>query len=218
MASSRRPQVSDSLPFWPDLWHWPDISGARSILGLSAESFLDHLAAGRMTAYLHEGEIRFHRTQLYDFADEIREQVEAEVEERVWAASTGRQIGWIYFIERSEPREIKIGYASDPRKRRKGLQTASAGKLAIVGVLRGTKTTEGAIKQGFVAAKKEGEWFRDEPRLRKFMREFAGPVEALDQAEDLSLFSDETEVFLRDTLERIGHWFAANPSPAPPEP
>lgn len=66
--------------------------------------------------------------------------------------------GWIYLIY-DGGWSYKIGFARNPEKRLAELQTAHAEQLRIVGVLEGTKRTEGELHELFASDHVRGEWF-----------------------------------------------------------
>jgi hypothetical protein len=71
----------------------------------------------------------------------------------------GYRDGWIYFIQIGSSGAIKIGWAKDPAKRIKTLQTSQPKELKILGVIPGTVSDERALHRRFATARISGEWF-----------------------------------------------------------
>lgn len=74
----------------------------------------------------------------------------------------------IYFIQQAQSGNIKIGYTSkdDVSQRLLNLQTASAEKLIVLGVLKdGTQKTEVQLHSFFAIYHINGEWFRPDANL-----------------------------------------------------
>jgi hypothetical protein len=70
----------------------------------------------------------------------------------------GRKEGWVYFLSDGS-KLIKIGWARDPDKRIRLLQTGTPKRLRIIGVIPGTLLTESLIHKRFSHARVTGEWF-----------------------------------------------------------
>lgn len=68
--------------------------------------------------------------------------------------------GFVYAIA-SDEGAVKIGYARDPVRRLSELNVAHAGRLKLVGVVRGTKADERAAHKLLYAYRVRGEWFRN---------------------------------------------------------
>lgn len=71
----------------------------------------------------------------------------------------GARDGWIYFVQVSSGGSLKIGWAKDPSKRIKILQTSHPKPLRMLGVVPGTRSDERALHKRFAHARKSGEWF-----------------------------------------------------------
>lgn len=71
----------------------------------------------------------------------------------------GRREGWIYFIQAGSQGAIKIGWAKDPAKRIRTLQTSQHQKLKMLGAIPGTLKDEQALHRRFADARLNGEWF-----------------------------------------------------------
>jgi hypothetical protein len=87
----------------------------------------------------------------------------------------GDERGWVYVIEAKKGGPVKIGWARDPEKRLRQLQTAHAEQLTLLAVIPGTKMLEQEVHRKLIFARRGGEWF--EPRaamrlLRPIIAEF----------------------------------------------
>ena len=69
--------------------------------------------------------------------------------------------GWVYFIQDSHTGYIKIGWADDPYRRLKNLQTGCAGKLILLGAFEGTVQDEHQHHKLMNNNHVRGEWFND---------------------------------------------------------
>ena len=86
----------------------------------------------------------------------------------------------IYFIEAIGQDRIKIGKTRDPKNRLRQLQTGSASKLQLLGVIVDKANRESELHALFAEDRIQGEWFRDTASLRSYIRDFAKPYEAND--------------------------------------
>ncbi|MFC8182459.1 GIY-YIG nuclease family protein [Rhodococcus sp. NPDC057297] len=85
----------------------------------------------------------------------------------------------VYFLFAPRANAIKIGVASDPRKRIRNLQTPEPCRL--VGVMPGVGVEgEQALHGDFKSIRVHGEWFKATPELRSYVESHASefPVEA----------------------------------------
>lgn len=69
------------------------------------------------------------------------------------------QTGSVYFILDADADRIKIGHSRDPWKRLRQLQTGSAGKLTLVGVIAGDPAIEKQMHFEHRDANVHREWF-----------------------------------------------------------
>jgi hypothetical protein len=77
--------------------------------------------------------------------------------------------GWIYLI--SDGRAYKIGYARDPEKRLRLLQTGSSESLQIIAVINGPSSLERELHELFAGDRFRGEWFNSSRELLGFFEE-----------------------------------------------
>jgi Meiotically Up-regulated Gene 113 (MUG113) protein len=80
------------------------------------------------------------------------------ITEEQWRAAH-ESMGSVYFILDAEADHIKIGHSRDPWKRLKQLQTGSAGKLTLVGVIAGAPSIEKRMHFEHRDANVHREWF-----------------------------------------------------------
>ncbi|MGD9613766.1 MAG: GIY-YIG nuclease family protein [Alphaproteobacteria bacterium] len=71
----------------------------------------------------------------------------------------------VYFIQAGEDGPIKIGFASDVRKRLRNLRTAAPIPLIPLGYIEGDKKTERRLHAQFQDLRRFGEWFTPAPAL-----------------------------------------------------
>jgi hypothetical protein len=82
-----------------------------------------------------------------------------------WLRGPSRRI---YFIERPDTGEIKIGVSGQPRRRLADLQTAHGEPLQLLVVFIGDERDECYLHGLFEADRKLGEWFRATDEIRSF--------------------------------------------------
>jgi len=82
--------------------------------------------------------------------------------------------GFVYFIEASESGFLKIGWAKDPVKRLRELQTGCPYELTILGQCPGSLEDEAAFHRTYADLRVRGEWFRLDGALRE---RFAGAAQ-----------------------------------------
>jgi len=74
-------------------------------------------------------------------------------------------MGSVYFIRRDGDWAIKIGWATNPKRRRRELQAGSAEDLRIITTIPGTQADETAWHRRFRHLQIRREWFRQEQDL-----------------------------------------------------
>jgi hypothetical protein len=82
--------------------------------------------------------------------------------------------GWVYFIEAVGLNLIKIGFtAGSPDARLNSLLAGSPVPLVRLAVLRSDRILEPTLHRRFarLRARRDGEWFRDDPELRDVIRD-----------------------------------------------
>jgi hypothetical protein len=89
----------------------------------------------------------------------------ARIEQAIDEAA--RRATFIYFVEMAG--HIKIGLASNWRKRVSGLQTSSPFEITCLLVLTAYIGLERDLHEKFSAAHVRGEWFKDCPEIRVFI-------------------------------------------------
>ena len=87
-------------------------------------------------------------------------------EERV---ARGSEIGFVYFVQQGTQGSIKIGWAKNPERRLKALQTSHPCELRIIGIIPGTRVEERALHAHFARARLKGEWFNRNKVLSEVM-------------------------------------------------
>ena len=73
--------------------------------------------------------------------------------------------GFVYFIECGTSDRIKIGWALDPPKRLKQLQTGASTKLKLLAAFPGTVKDEKMLHWIYADRHWHGEWFRPDDRI-----------------------------------------------------
>jgi hypothetical protein len=85
----------------------------------------------------------------------------------------GERVGDVYFIQAGEG-AIKIGWSQDVFRRIIELQTASAEKLKLLGVIPSvTMQEERNLHRRFASIRKEAEWFQPSSELLSYVRKNA---------------------------------------------
>jgi len=85
--------------------------------------------------------------------------------------------GWTYFIRADGA--IKIGHASNFKKRIAGLQTSHQKPLEVLAVVPAYAADEYKTHQLFAHLRIRGEWFKDEPELNYFIERLKADAEHL---------------------------------------
>ena len=75
----------------------------------------------------------------------------------------------VYFIKNGSDNHIKIGYAKDPGKRLKELQTGSPYPLELLLTIDGDIKKEKSLHNKFKSLSVKGEWFKPEKKLLDFI-------------------------------------------------
>lgn len=84
----------------------------------------------------------------------------------------------IYFIK-SSTGQIKIGYTkNNPESRLKQCQTGSSAKLSILKTIRGGYAMETYLHKKFKHLNTRGEWFKSDPELLHFIKNYTVGVHA----------------------------------------
>lgn len=77
--------------------------------------------------------------------------------------------GFVYFITDGDA--IKIGHATNVKKRLSSLQSGHSKRLTVLTTVSGCVMSEYSLHQRFAHLRISGEWFRPEPELADFIRE-----------------------------------------------
>lgn len=77
--------------------------------------------------------------------------------------------GWCYIYFIQDGPLVKIGRATNPNKRLSTLQTGNGRSFNVPVMIPGHAIIETAIQQRFARLREQGEWFRLEPALSKFI-------------------------------------------------
>lgn len=79
----------------------------------------------------------------------------------------GEAKGWVYLVEAGRGGPVKVGWARDPERRLKTLQTGHPEQLSLLAVIPGTRHLEAEIHRKLGRnANRGGEWFARGPVLR----------------------------------------------------
>jgi len=79
-----------------------------------------------------------------------------------------RNSGFVYFLRSGDL--IKIGFATNIRKRITDLQIANPGELVLLASMRGSPWIEKKLHHRFRSLRSRGEWFSSGPRLLDFIK------------------------------------------------
>lgn len=74
---------------------------------------------------------------------------------------------YVYLIENSATKSLKIGYSNNPTKRFKALQTGSSTPLKLLATIKGDRHKETELHHQFKHLRLGGEWFRYDKRIIK---------------------------------------------------
>lgn len=75
----------------------------------------------------------------------------------------------IYFIRGKESGNIKIGYSTNPDKRKSNLQTSHYEELELIGLMDGSLEDEATIHKTFASFNIRGEWYRPSQEILEFV-------------------------------------------------
>lgn len=88
-------------------------------------------------------------------------------------------VAGIYFVQDGQHPLVKIGYASDVRRRIASLQTANPNRLNVAGVMVGfSMEGERQLHGHFEKDRIRGEWFRFSADLREYIDKHSTPLAA----------------------------------------
>lgn len=112
--------------------------------------------------------------------------------------------GYVYLIACDDRSAAKIGWAVDPERRRRALQTGNPKRLVLLGFIPGTREDEQALHNRFSSAREVGEWFRLTPEIEQYFMPhwsasrgrgpIAPPSGAPSEADFISAFLPGTKV------------------------
>jgi hypothetical protein len=83
----------------------------------------------------------------------------------------------LYFIRGKESGNIKIGFSTNPDKRKSNLQTAHYEELEFIGIMSGTLEDEARIHEMFAEFNIRGEWFKATPKILEYVEKNANKPE-----------------------------------------
>lgn len=87
------------------------------------------------------------------------------------ASRDGTPVGTIYFVRASNTTRVKIGWASDLKRRLSELQTASPFKLKLLASFAGTMGDEQQLHLRFREDRLHREWFNLSNEMRQYLSE-----------------------------------------------
>lgn len=79
----------------------------------------------------------------------------------------------IYFIQERAGGPIKIGYSVNPKKRLAEIQTSHPQRLMLLATMDGGRSEELELHRRFGRFRTQGEWFKDDQELLRFIQEKA---------------------------------------------
>lgn len=110
----------------------------------------------------------------------------------------------VYCI-RSECGAVKVGVTNDVKKRLRYLQTGSAQRLELVGVLPGGDEVERDLHERFSDKRTRGEWFSDEGcSISRVFAPFLPPPKRPRSKHFLALYLARSGLRQADLAERVG--------------
>lgn len=78
---------------------------------------------------------------------------------------------FVYFIQGTVSKNIKIGVSRSPKDRIQSIQNHSGESVRLIGTIRGGRELEHIIHKKFDSLRLHGEWFRPEINLIEYIRE-----------------------------------------------
>lgn len=84
-----------------------------------------------------------------------------------------QEIGFVYFIQTSGSKRIKIGYSKNPKSRLGDLQCSCPDELVVLALLRSHRDDESDLHARFEKYWVRGEWFEPGPELLSYIAEVA---------------------------------------------
>lgn len=111
--------------------------------------------------------------------------------------------GFVYFIACEPMSAVKIGYTRcSPYARLSALQTGCPSPLKLLAYVPATIDEEGRLHEAFAPLHIQGEWFRDDLKLRDLIQWLGDDVKSPRQA---------FENALHDVLMQDGGWYPYGP-------
>lgn len=80
-------------------------------------------------------------------------------------------VGYVYFVQATRCRLIKIGYSDEPLVRLRSLRMSGPDELTLLAVKRGDMADERELHATFARFRLHGEWFKPSKRLLRFIEE-----------------------------------------------
>jgi hypothetical protein len=111
-------------------------------------------------------------------------------------------MSWVYFIrEDVDGGQVKIGHATNPHARMRGMQTGNPRRFVLLGSMRGGREDEQQLHRRFASSRTSGEWFEATAELLTFIEGVCAAQEQPDdsEAEDRP-FTEEQIEWLRGYL------------------
>jgi hypothetical protein len=166
------------IPYLPDYQHSMTIEAVADYLRWSKQEFIDDRDALEIMGFPlpHPDTGKYCKAKIDDWAlsqDDGTHTAEDRTMARLYARGlrpkAARGIGYVYFFADAPGTLLKIGYASDPLRRLRELQTAAPSVLMPVCVAPGGVTLEKALHEKFEAEWAHGEWFEFSDRIRSYL-------------------------------------------------
>lgn len=111
-------------------------------------------------------------------------------DQEAWAVKpTGRD--FVYFIQATKSKAIKIGYSWDPPRRLQAIQAGHPEKLELLLQVPGTRVEEHALHRQFGSLRLAGEWFRWDASLCEYIDGLREGLATLSRESIESLASDQ---------------------------
>lgn len=101
-------------------------------------------------------------------------------EGRQGISGEGQGMSYVYFIQNTNTKWIKIGWAINPMQRLKTLQTGSSDILNLIGYFPGRRQDEVRLHHRFMRYRQQGEWFENNDELLTYIPTIPGVRTRLD--------------------------------------
>lgn len=91
-------------------------------------------------------------------------------------AEPAPEVTFVYFVQATESRRIKIGFTARLGKRLLAISTYCPEPVQVIGIMHGTIQDELALHERFKSCRIRGEWFAETPELTDYIQVHAQDI------------------------------------------